>query len=132
MALRVLIVDDDPLTLRTVQRVLRHAGHETSALSSGFGFAEVLRAFEPDVVLLDVNMPGLGGSGALRSAREIGAFRGRQPRIVLHSGLGATELKHISDALAADGYLCKPASQKQLLDALEASEAPEAATASQG
>lgn len=119
MALRVLIVDDDPLTLLTVRRALEGAGHQTSELSSGFGFTVALRNFEPDVVLLDVNMPGLGGAGALRSARELGDLLGRQPRILLHSGAGPAELKALAEELAADGYVCKPATFKALVEAVE-------------
>ncbi len=123
MTLRVLIVDDDPLTLSTVERVLRSAGHQTSALSGGFGFTIALRKFEPDVVLLDVNMPGLGGAGALRSAREMDFFSEKRPRILLHSGMHAQELQQMVEELAADGFVRKPATLRDLLAAVEATAA---------
>ncbi len=113
---RVLIVDDDPLTVRTVRRVLNSAGHVTSELTSGFGFAVALRSFSPDVVLLDVNMPGLGGAGALKSAREMDICG---PRILLHSGLGDAELQELTERLSADGFVRKPASSQELLAAVE-------------
>ena len=119
MALRVLIVDDDPLTLLTVRRALETAGHQTSELSSGFGFTVALRNFHPHVVLLDVNMPGLGGVGALRSARELGDLLGHQPRILLHSGAHPEELKSLAAELSADGYVCKPATFEELVSAVE-------------
>jgi DNA-binding response OmpR family regulator len=114
---RVLIVDDDPLTVNAVRRILQSAGHVTSELSSGFGFAVALRSFDPDVVLLDVHMPGLGGAGALKSAREMDISG---PRILLHSGLGDVELRSLSDELSADGFVCKPASSQDLLAAVDA------------
>ena len=115
--LRILIVDDDPMTLLTLRRGLQAAGHQTSELTSGFGFTMALRDFEPHVVLLDVNMPGLGGIGALRSAREL--FVDHQPRILLHSGALADELHALATELEVDGYVCKPASLKELVRAVE-------------
>ena len=118
MPLRVLVVDDDPLTLATVRRVLRKAGHTTAELDGGFGFAMKLHKFEPDVVLLDINMPGLGGIGALKSARKLNPIVDGRPRIILHSGRSPEELEETCTELGADGYLCKPASREQLLAAI--------------
>lgn len=117
VALRVLLVDDDPLTLTVVGRVLAAAGHETLKLASGFGFAVALRRYRPDVVLLDIKMPGLGGAGALRVSRELES--GVQPKIILHSGLSTAELEALAAELEVHAYLSKPASPQAILAAVE-------------
>jgi len=116
--LRVLVVDDDLLTLNTLERILVRAGHEVSLLDGGFGFAVALHQFKPDVVLLDMNMPGLTGAAALTSARELATLGDQRPRIILHSGKPDSELQEMCKALRADGYVRKPASSATLLEAI--------------
>ena len=113
--LRALVVDDDPLTLEAVRRVLALAGHQVRVLSGGFGFACALRDFEPDVVLLDIHMPGLDGRGALRAARELQQIRPGRPLVYLHSGLSAEHLDELCREIGADGFICKPARRDDLL-----------------
>jgi len=122
--LRVLVVDDDPMTLLTVRQVLRAAGHDSAELQGGFGFVAKLRSFEPDVVLLDLNMPGLGGIGALKSARELHKQLGFRPRVVLHSGADREELERTCEKISADGFVCKPARGSELLAAIDPDGAP--------
>jgi len=121
-ALRVLVVDDDPLTRLVVRRALEFAGHDLSELSSGFGFTLALRDFRPDVVLLDVNMPGLGGVGALRCARELLDMGQHRPRILLHSGAHSEELRALVVEYGASGFVRKPARLRELVHAVESTE----------
>lgn len=64
-ALTVLLVDDDELIRSSMQEVLECLGHSVVAVASGEEALARLEAFQPDVVILDVNMPGLGGAGTL-------------------------------------------------------------------
>lgn len=120
MSLRILLVDDDLMTLATLRRTLAGAGHETCELNGGFGFTVALRNFDPDVVLLDVNMPGLGGLGALRSARELQRVGDGRPRVVLYSGCDPDELRRTAEVINADGYLHKPATSEAILAVVHA------------
>jgi PAS domain S-box-containing protein len=63
--LRVLLVDDDELIRSAMQEVLECLGHCVLAVMSGEEALGHLEAFQPDVVILDMNMPGLGGAGTL-------------------------------------------------------------------
>ncbi|MCR9165010.1 MAG: response regulator [Nannocystaceae bacterium] len=118
MPLRVLIVDDDSLVRTTLSLMLEGAGHVVSTLESGFGLAVAFRSLRPDIVILDVNMPGLGGCGALRTAREL-CEDSVQPKVLLHSGRSAEELSEIARGACADGFLQKPASRSTVLAALD-------------
>lgn len=119
MSSRVLVVDDDPLTLRTIRRVLERAGHRARVLDGGFGFAMALREFDPDAVLLDVSMPGLDGGAALKSARELRLLDEARPRIILHSGRSETDLAALCEAIGAHAYLRKPAPNAEILAVIE-------------
>ncbi len=68
--LRVLLVDDDDLARFAIQMVLQALGHRETAASSGEEALTLLHAgLRPDLVILDMNMPGLGGPGTLPKVR---------------------------------------------------------------
>jgi PAS domain S-box-containing protein len=80
---RVLLVDDDELVQNSIQAILQALGHTVLARPGGEEALATLEAgFEPDVVILDMNMPGLGGAGTLPRLR---ALRPRLP-ILLATG----------------------------------------------
>jgi CheY-like chemotaxis protein len=66
----VLLVDDDDLVRCSVQALLEALGHGVTVAASGEE-ALALASFEPDVVILDLNMPGLGGGGTLPRLRAL-------------------------------------------------------------
>jgi two-component system, NtrC family, nitrogen regulation response regulator NtrX len=70
MALRVLVVDDDPPVRGSLRRALEEAGHVVTEAGDGEGALAQLAERPADVVLLDINMPGLGGLDALPRIRE--------------------------------------------------------------
>lgn len=67
---RVLLVDDDPEQLRAYARVLRHAGFELESAADGTLAAKAVKERPFDVVVSDIDMPGLDGIGLLRAVRE--------------------------------------------------------------
>ncbi len=69
--IRVLIVDDDALLRRLVPPQLARSGFHTASAASGEEALKVLREVDYDVVLLDINMPGLSGLDALREIRKL-------------------------------------------------------------
>jgi PAS domain S-box-containing protein len=71
-ALKVLIVDDDELIQGSMEALLAALGHRATLVSSGEeALARLAAGLQPDVVLLDMNMPGLGGSGTLPHLRAL-------------------------------------------------------------
>jgi CheY-like chemotaxis protein len=71
-ALKVLLVDDDELIQSSMQAILEVLGHDTTITASGEeALAKLETGFQPDVVILDMNMPGLGGAGTLPRLRAL-------------------------------------------------------------
>jgi PAS domain S-box-containing protein len=71
-ALSVLLVDDDELIQTTLQGFLKKMGHSVTAVISGEeALAKLEAGFQPEVVILDMNMPGLGGAGTLPRLRAL-------------------------------------------------------------
>jgi PAS domain S-box-containing protein len=71
-ALRVLLVDDDELIQSSMQAILEMLGHQTTSAQSGeAALAHLEAGLRPDVVILDMNMPGLGGAGTLPRLRAL-------------------------------------------------------------
>lgn len=80
-AARVLVVDDSPTIRRVVGSVLQRAGHEVSTAESGDQGLVEIAAFAPDIVLLDMVMPGMGGLDVLSRIDE--EFGDAGPPIIL-------------------------------------------------
>ena len=71
-ALRILLVDDDDLVTRSTSMLLAALGFRTEAAANGeAALAKIASGFQPDVVILDMNMPGLGGKGTLPLLRDL-------------------------------------------------------------
>jgi CheY-like chemotaxis protein len=65
-------VDDDPLIQYSVKALLDRLGHLTTTIASGEeALAKLEEGYRPEVVILDLNMPGLGGAGTLSGLRTI-------------------------------------------------------------
>ncbi|MCB9602996.1 MAG: sigma-54-dependent Fis family transcriptional regulator [Sandaracinus sp.] len=115
MAEAILIVDDDPEVLRTMGRALERRGFDVATARDGHEGIAKLREAPPDLVVVDLAMPGLGGLGMLRRMREDGIHL---PTLVM-SGSGS-----VSDAvealqLGAQDFLEKPVRTERLLVSLE-------------
>jgi DNA-binding NtrC family response regulator len=68
---RILVVDDEPDMLENCERLLRRSGYETRALAEPTRLREAMAGFTPDVLLLDMRMPGIDGMTALAAALAV-------------------------------------------------------------
>ncbi len=107
---RILLVDDEPQMLRSLRLILSGHGYETVTADSGeVGLEEIGRRM-PDVVLLDLMLPGIDGLEVCRRVRE----RSAVPIIIL-SARGEEAMKVQALDLGADDYLTKPFGAEELL-----------------
>ena len=107
---RILVVDDDPMVATTVQRVLRPEGYEVEVALGGSAALEQARANRPDLVVLDLMMPGIDGLEVCRQLRADGNL----PILMLTARSGTADRVRGLD-LGADDYLIKPFAYAELL-----------------
>ncbi len=115
---RVLVIDDDEQTRALVRHMLDREGHEVEEAVDG---ADGLRLFgksPPDVVLTDINMPGLDGHDMIEAIRM---QHPDVPIIAISGGgpVGREELLLKASALGADQIIMKPFEFRQLVSAVE-------------
>jgi CheY-like chemotaxis protein len=107
----VLLVDDDELIRSSMKEVLECLGHSVLAVLSGEeALARLSAGFEPDVVLLDVNMPGLGGAGTLPLLRTL---RPHLP-VILATGRADQAVLDLMGTRPGVALLSKPFSMAEL------------------
>jgi CheY-like chemotaxis protein len=125
-ALRVLLADDNPVNRKLASIMLARAGHRVDAVSDG---AEALRAVRDaayDLVLMDVQMPVMGGLEATRAIRALpDPDRAGVPVVAITAGAMRGD-DEVCYAAGMDGYVTKPISSASLLEAVERHGRPQA------
>ena len=106
----VVVVDDYREVRELVRDVLESDGFQVTALPDGESMLALLPAHHPDLVILDLMLPGVQGLDVLRSLQQ----HGRVPTIVV-SGKGDESDRIVGLELGADDYLVKPFSPRELL-----------------
>ncbi|HLJ95044.1 MAG TPA: response regulator [Gemmataceae bacterium] len=106
--LRVLIVDDDADTADTMAILLGHWGFEATAVRTGAEALQMMKALRPDVILLDIGMPGMNGFELARRLRETVPARGKAPFLIAVSGYGDAQTCQRSQEAGINLHLIKP------------------------
>ena len=112
---RILAVDDEPRYLEIIRFNLETAGYRVSSAATGEEALDALVGDEPDLVVLDVMLPGLDGFEVCRQIREHSSCP-----IIMLTAKGAEEDKVRGLRLGADDYVTKPFSAQELLARVEA------------
>ena len=107
---RVLVVEDDAPLAATLERVLVAEGHEVDVTSDGIDAVRRARARAPDLVVLDLMLPGADGVTVCRRMRETAQFP-----ILMLTALSGTEHRVRGLDSGADDYLVKPFAYQELL-----------------
>jgi DNA-binding response OmpR family regulator len=109
---RILVADDTPELLNIISQRLRDRGFAVSNASDGDAALATARAERPDVVLLDVVMPGKSGWEVARALRSDPQMRA--VKIIIMTALGEAVNEHASPLFGADATLDKPFELAQL------------------
>ena len=113
---RVLVVEDNLDTVHSLVTLLRLDGHEVDFAINGYAALDVAKRFAPDVVLLDLGLPGLDGFDVCRRLkREPGL---QQVRIIAVTAYAQDDHRVKSRAAGCDLHIAKPYDPLQLLAAV--------------
>ncbi|MEE8318875.1 MAG: response regulator transcription factor [Dehalococcoidales bacterium] len=106
----ILAIDDDPNVLKLLESTLRPEGYQVIVAADGAYGMTLLNEEKPDLVLLDIGMPGPDGYMVLERIRACSAV----PVIILSGALDADSVQKCLD-LGADDYVRKPFSPRELV-----------------
>ncbi len=112
---RVLLVEDDPVLTRVLSDNLTYEGFDVRCVADGLLATSAAREFAPDLVLLDINLPGRSGFELTKAWRQAG----RTPIILLTAKVQKSD-KVLGLQLGADDYITKPFDLEELLARIRA------------
>jgi DNA-binding response OmpR family regulator len=114
-ALKVLIIEDDENLGRALAEALEHSGMRTACATTGAGALALKQDFQPDIALVDLNLPDTDGMVLLTTLARQGNCG-----LIIVSGLTDEADRIIGLELGADDYICKPPHPRELLARIRA------------
>jgi DNA-binding response OmpR family regulator len=118
MGKRILIADDEPNIVVSLEFLMKRNGHDVKVVSDGESVLSAVAEFAPDVILLDVMMPRLNGFEVCQRLRENPAWDSIRIIMLTAKGRDVDVTKGL--AVGADAYVTKPFSTRELVDKVEA------------
>lgn len=112
---KILVIDDDPRLIESIQDYLHPHGYEVHALEGGRHAVETVRKLDPCIVLLDVMMPGEDGFNVLQRLRAA-----LETPVIMLTARGEETDRVVGLELGADDYLAKPFSPRELIARIKA------------
>lgn len=109
---RILVVEDNPKNLKLVRDVLRFSGYEVIEASSGEDGVRLAASEHPDLILMDLQLPGIDGAEALRRIRA--GEREHAVPVVAVTAFAMDNDRHDAFASGFTGYVEKPISIRRL------------------
>jgi signal transduction histidine kinase/DNA-binding response OmpR family regulator len=117
---RILVVDDDVDAAEMLSRALHIAGHDVRQEHDGPSALVTAAQFQPDVVLLDMGLPGMGGLEVARRLRALAQLSG--VRIVALTGFSESPTRNRGAALGIDRHLVKPVDLDTIMESIATEE----------
>jgi len=110
---RILAVDDDPVDIAVIKRLLSKKDYDLRTAASGEEALEVAAEFQPDIILLDVIMSGISGYEVCRRIRADAKLK--RTKVIMVSGLAMVSERLQGYEAGADDYITKPCDEAELL-----------------
>jgi two-component system cell cycle response regulator DivK len=114
---RILVVEDNPKNLKLVRDVLTYSGYEVIEATTGEDGVRLAEQVAPDLILMDLQLPGIDGAEALRRIR--GSEHGPDIPIVAVTAFAMNDDRARAFASGFDGYVEKPISVRSLPQQVE-------------
>lgn len=112
--IRILLVEDDELYLDTISKFLSSKNYEVILARNGHEALEQVQNTRPDMILMDLEMPIMGGVEAIKKIRSLEDFELSQIPIIAFTAMSMTRDQHQSITAGANDYITKPVSLRWL------------------
>lgn len=112
---KVLLIDDDNLLRNLFRKRLEHVGYEVALAADGKAGLAMAEQFEPDIILLDFQMPKLNGDEMLAMLRD--TEWGKSIPVIMMSAV--TSLEEVANLEFVNGVMYKPITNRELLEAID-------------
>ncbi|MEN9060322.1 response regulator transcription factor [Ponticoccus litoralis] len=113
---QVLLIEDEPNIIEAIKFILSREGWHVHTHSNGEDAAEVVRRRAPDVLILDVMLPGRSGYDILRELREDAAMAALP--VLMLTARGQSRDREMAERAGASRFMTKPFSNAEVLDAV--------------
>ena len=115
---KILVVDDDINNRLLLRLVLEHAGHEITEASDGGEALALANARQPDLIIMDLHMPGMDGIDFIKALRDDAALT--KTRVALYTATASDEsMRQFMELAGISCLIEKPSEPKQLLASVE-------------
>jgi len=114
---KIMIVDDIPVNTRLLEKILEREGFQLSIFNNSTQAIEAINDENPDVLLLDIMMPGLDGLAFLQRIRGNSAFD--HTRVIMVTAVSESDEIVKANALGANDYITKPINSKRLISCIQ-------------
>ncbi len=116
MGKRVLVIEDEPNIIEAISFLLSREGWHVDTHSNGHDAADVVRAKAPDLLILDVMLPGRSGYDILTELREDEATANLP--VLMLTARGQSKDRDLAERLGASRFMTKPFSNAEVLEAV--------------
>ena len=116
MGKTILIVEDEPKNMTLTKDILKISGYETIEAVDGRQGVEKAKSAKPNLILMDIMMPKMDGYAACREIKADPATKNIP--VIMLTAVGYDLNKKLAKQMGADGYVTKPFSRQQLVDAI--------------
>jgi CheY-like chemotaxis protein/MinD-like ATPase involved in chromosome partitioning or flagellar assembly len=117
MRKRILVIEDDPIATRLIEYVLKKRGYQVFTTSNGLEGIQIARTETPDIIILNVMLPGIDGLEVCQRLRA--EKQTAQPLILMLSGKAQRTDIANGMSMGADDYLTKPAAPSEIVSRVE-------------
>ncbi len=118
MAKKIALVDDEPNILLSLEFLIERAGYDVQTASDGDAALALVESWQPDMLILDVNMPKRDGFEVCQSLRANPNFK--DLKIIMLTAKGREVEREKGLAIGADDYVTKPFSTQEIIDKVKA------------
>jgi hypothetical protein len=117
--LRILVAEDNPVNLRLSQRILEKMGHSVVTASNGEEAVGLYQTEDPDLILMDVQMPSMDGLAATKAIREIEQRSGGHVPVIAMTAHAMSGDRERCFEAGMDDYLSKPVKPRDVATTIE-------------